>query len=340
VKSYLSALTVATLLLSIPKIHASPNPKPSRSQQIDFAVEIDSGSGGGGATGPTGATGSTGAAGTIGPTGTTGPTGSIGATGDNGASGTTGPSGTIGPTGATGATGATGSTGVPGIIGPTGTTGPTGSIGATGDTGASGTTGPSGTIGPTGDTGPTGIAGIIGPTGTTGPTGATGSTGIDGTTGPTGPIGALASSYGQLFFSTSQPIELVTQNVWVAIPFNAFSPSFNMDATILPPLITIMQTGTYQINISLYFSSEDSPENTFTQTTYTIGTSVNGATPVACAAVFAGETGFLSLNYSTLAVFSATDNIEFFMMSSAGNFPFDNIVTMVHGNAYLVQIFN
>ena len=114
-----------------------------------------------------------------------------------------------------------------------------------------------------------------------------------------------------------------------------------MDAT-LPATITILQAGIYQINVSLYFSSEDSPENTFTQTTYTIGTSIDGGTTVACAAVYAGEAGFLSLNYSTIMEFSANDTIEFYMQTSAvgAGVIFDNIVTLVHGNASLVQIAN
>ena len=172
-----------------------------------------------------------------------------------------------------------------------------------------------------------------------------GGQGSAGPTGPTGPAGpGSASTYGQLRFSTSQSINLDMANQWVAIPFNAFSPSSNMNgSTSSPATITVLEAGVYQINISLYFSSEDSPEGTFNQTTYTVGTSINGGPLVSCGAVYAGEAGYLSLNYSTLMEFSANDYIQFYMKSSAvgGGGPiFDNIVTLVNGNADLVQIAN
>ena len=333
-KSYLSALLLATLLLNTHKIHAAPNPKPSRNQQSSSTVAMDSVSDQTGPTGPTGPTGTSGSAGAAGATGPTGATGTKGPTGSTGATGPTGASGSAGATGATGPTGATG------ITGPTGSAGATGPTGASGSAGATGATGPIGTTGPTGTSGNDGATGATGPTGTTGPTGASGN---DGATGAIGPTGAFTSSYGQLYFSTSQSIDLETANDWVAIPFNAFSPSSNMDgSTTSPATITILQAGTYQINICLYFSSEDSFENTFTQTTYTVGTSIDGGTTVACAAVYAGEPGYLSLNYSTLMEFSANDYIQFYMKSSAvgGNVIFNNFVTLVNGNADLVQIAN
>lgn len=305
-------MLLATLLLSTHEIHAAPNPKPSRNQQTEFTV-ADSVSGQTCSIGPTGPTGQTGAAGKTGVTGATGAAGQKGASGNTGATGATGAGG-----GATGATGATGA-------GTTGATGFTGIPGASGNTGA------------TGATGPTGASGNDGVTGATGPTGI-------GATGATGPTGAFASSFGQLSFSSPQIIALDTANVWVPIPFDTFSPSSNMGGSTTPPAtLTILQAGTYQINISLYFSSEDSPENTFNQTTYTIGTSFDGGVnTVACGAVFAGASGFFSLNYNALMEFSANDSIQFYMQTSAvgGIFPFDNVVTLVNGDANLVQIAN
>ena len=90
-KSNLSALLLATLLLSTYEIHASPNPKPSRNQQTGFTVAIDSVSGQTGTVGPMGSTGP------IGPAGSTGPAGSGG--------GSTGPAGSTGPIGSTGSAG-------------------------------------------------------------------------------------------------------------------------------------------------------------------------------------------------------------------------------------------
>jgi hypothetical protein len=184
------------------------------------------------------------------------------------------------------------------------------------------------------------IAGGVGPTG---PTGSAGSGGT-GPTGPTGAAGAgFTASYGQLYLTSAQSINLDAANVWVAIPFNGFSPSSNMTgSTTSPATITILQAGTYQMSISIYFSSEDSPEHTFNATTYTIGTSINSGTTVPCTAVYAGEAGFFSLNFNTIREFAVNDTIQFYMETSAvgAGGIFDNIVSLESGNANLVQISN
>ena len=83
-------------------------------------------------------------------------------------------------------------------------------------------------------------------------------------------------------------------------------------------------------------------EGPYNQTTYTIGTSINGATTVACAAVYAGEPGNYSLNYSTIREFFASDYIQFFIQTSNIGIggPFVNVVTLENGSANLVQIAN
>lgn len=133
-----------------------------------------------------------------------------------------------------------------------------------------------------------------------------------------------------------------TANAWVAIPFNATGPSSNVSgSTSSPASITALTAGIYQLNVSLYFSSELSPEGSFNQTTYTLGISINGGSTVAYAAVYAGEAGYFSLNYNTLVQLSANDSIAFYMEASnvgGGGSIFDNVVTMIRGDANLVQV--
>lgn len=296
-----------------------------------------------GTTGASGATGSPGAAGTTGVTGATGATGVTGSTGSTGSPGATGVTGSIGLTGVAGVTGVTGLAGLTGATGATGVTGVTGSSGATGLTGSTGITGLSGSTGATGVAGVTGTTGMTGSTGEAGPTGETGATGPAGLTGATGSTGAISLSFGRLFLSTPTEVVFLTPNAWVAIPFDTFSPQSNMSGTTAPPAtITIQETGIYQVNVCLYFSSEESDESTFTQTTYTIGTSINGAAQVAQGAVFAGEPGQFSLNYNNLIQFNVGDTIRFYIEASAlgiGSI-FDNIVTLEQANANLTQIGN
>lgn len=129
----------------------------------------------------------------IGTVGPTGPPGGMGPAGTNGLDGATGPTGDPGPQGATGTTGlngATGPTGDPGPQGATGSIGATGPQGITGPNGPQGPTGADGIDGATGPMGPTGIQGATGADGATGllgPTGAIGPTGVQGVTGPPGP---------------------------------------------------------------------------------------------------------------------------------------------------------
>ncbi len=184
------------------------------------------------------------------------------------------------------------------------------------------------------------VCGTIVANGFSGPiVGGTGATGATGATGPTGATGIFSASYGQLSV-TSQAIFLETTDDFLPIPFNATGPSSNMGvSTTSPATITIEQDGVYQINFSLYFSVENSDEDVFTISTYTFGLNVNGVTTPA-AAVYASDPGSLSLNYSTIMEFSASDQIQFYMESSAGEDIFANNVTLENGNAYLIQISN
>lgn len=155
-----------------------------------------------------------------------------------------------------------------------------------------------------------------------------------------GVAGAFDGSYGQLSIS-SQDITFYMANTWLPIPFNSTGPSSNMSVSATSPAtITIQQAGVYQVNFSLYFSVEDSDEDTFTVTTYTLGLNVNGVTtPVA--AVYAGEPGHFSLNYNNLMEFSANDYVQFYMEASAADGPtFSNNITLENGNAHLIQISN
>lgn len=159
--------------------------------------------------------------------------------------------------------------------------------------------------------------------------------------GSIGSSGAPFTTYGQLSVSTPEYIYLNTADEWVAIPFNTFNPSLHVNgSTSTPATLTILKEGIYLLNVSLYFSSEDSPEETFTQTTYTLGISTNGASPVASGAVYAGEPGAFSLSYSILGPFSTNDYIRFYMKPSAvgAGGPFENVVRVLNGNAHVVQI--
>jgi len=146
------------------------------------------------------------------------------------------------------------------------------------------------------------------------------------------------SSYGQLSI-TAEDIHFFAANVWFAIPCNGAGPTSNMNvSTTSPATITIEQNGVYQIAFSLYFAAEDSDEDTFDITTYRLGLNINGiTTPVA--AVYAGEPGQFSLNYSSLMQLSSGDEIQWYMQASQASGPaFSNNVTFEHGYAYLMQI--
>lgn len=201
--------------------------------------------------------------------------------------------------------------------------------------------GPCGCIGPRGATGATGPTGATGATGTAGSMGTAGATGPTGATGATGATGTFSASYGQLSLS-SQNMDFNSADVFYTIPFTSTGPSSNMSvSTTSPATITIQQAGIYQMSVSLYFSAEDSPEDSFTATTYTFGLDVNGVTtPVS--AVYVGEPGQFSINYSDIMAFSVSDTIQFYIEASAvgAGGPFDNIVTLINCNAYLTQISN
>ncbi len=189
-------------------------------------------------------------------------------------------------------------------------------------------------------TGGPGATGATGPAGATGVTGATGSAGATGATGATGPAGTSAGSYGQLSAS-SQNINIDNTN-WVPIPFSSTGLYSNMDISTSPATITILQSGVYQINFSVYFSVEDSDEHSFNSTDYTFGLNVNGTTtPAPAPAVSASVPGVYSFNYSNLVELAAYDYVQFSIQASvADEPPFSNIVTLENGNAYLIQISN
>lgn len=176
-----------------------------------------------------------------------------------------------------------------------------------------------------------------------GATGATGATGLTGPAGATGASGTNTQSYGRLSLATATTLPISTALQWYAIPFDTFNPSSNMAGTTSSPAtITIQESGIYKINVNLYFSSFNSEEDTFNQATYTLGISLNGAMPITQAAVFAGEPGHFSINYSDLVQLNTDDYIQFYIQSSiVGNsIEYDNLVTLEQGNAYLLQIGN
>lgn len=152
--------------------------------------------------------------------------------------------------------------------------------------------------------------------------------------------GTGAPSYGQLSV-LAQDILFINDNEFLPIPFNAAGPSASMGvSTTSPATITIQKDGVYQINVSLHFTVDVSDEDTFTITTYTFGLNVNGVTTPA-AAVYAGEPGFFSLNYSALMTLSVNDQLQFYMAASlADGPPFANNVTLENGNAHVIQISN
>ncbi len=165
--------------------------------------------------------------------------------------------------------------------------------------------------------------------------------------GGTGPLdsqgssGTFSSSYGQLSLSSSQYIRFFSPDTYVALPFNTFAPSSNVNgSTSSPATITILDSGVYQLSLSVYFSSEDSNEGTFTQATYTLGASTDGgATVVPVTAVYAGEPGFFSLSYNALVTYSASDTVQFYMKASAlGGGIYNNTVQIVSSNAYVMQV--
>lgn len=153
---------------------------------------------------------------------------------------------------------------------------------------------------------------------------------------------SFLASYGQLYCTDPQYIHLDSADTWQPIPFDAFGPSYNITgSTLSPATMTVQTSGVYQISLNIYFSSEESMEGTFTQTTYTVGTSINGSPTIEpYAATYCQQPGYFSLNYTTLQELSENDFVEFYIKSSAtgGDPIFDNVVRLEKGTAYLVQI--
>lgn len=162
------------------------------------------------------------------------------------------------------------------------------------------------------------------------------------TANPAVSSGAFLTSYGQLTFASEQNINFTAIDEWTPIPFNTAGPASGMNvSTTSPATITVTNSGAYQLTASLYFSVADSIEATFEQTTYTLGLTINGVTtPVT--SVYIGAPEYCSLNYTILKELSANDEIQWHMeVSDLGSYDgFRNIVSLINGGAYALQISN
>ena len=144
-----------------------------------------------------------------------------------------------------------------GITGPRGLPGPKGIVGTAGPDGI---TGSIGSTGPTGPTGPTGTPGLDGPVGPTGLTGPTGPTGVTGSTGPTGLTGPSFREYGHFYHTSATDVTVATTE---NITFSGSSvQSSGITATLPSDTITLVNTGVYEINFSIYGKGAFDP-NTF-----------------------------------------------------------------------------
>jgi len=163
---------------------------------------------------------------------------------------------------------------------------------------------------------------------------------LSGATGATGPAGTFsASSYGQ--FSVSSQSIAPVNNSWTKIPFNSAGPSSNMEvSTTSPATITVLQAGTYQLNVHVYFLTQyPFDESIYTPVGYQLGLSTNGGssfTPVT--AVYADEYNErYALNYSVLIELSAYEALQF-AIEAVSNPGFINTLLLETGNASLTQI--
>ena len=119
-------------------------------------------------------------------------------------------------------------------------------VGQTGPTGASGATG---LVGPTGGTGPTGPAGFGFP-GAPGPAGPPGAAGAPGPAGPQGPAGTPGTANIEAFaYVYNEAFQVVP--VAGAVTFSHAPELKNIDHTPGQANITILMTGTYQIDWSV-----------------------------------------------------------------------------------------
>ncbi|MGE7856271.1 MULTISPECIES: collagen-like protein [Bacillus] len=100
-------------------------------------------------------------------------------------------------------------------------------------------------FGPTGSTGVTGPQGLQGNTGPTGPTGI----GITGSIGPTGPTGTSAlTAFGSLYQTDLQSVIGLDTKIQFQLP----GPSLNVLVDTINSNLTIIQSGIYEISISLF----------------------------------------------------------------------------------------
>jgi hypothetical protein len=176
----------------------------------------------------------------------------------------------------------------------------------------------------------------------TGGTGATGATGPAGATGATGAAGTSSASYGQLSITSSQTIAPVN-NSWTPVPFNSATPSFNMTvSTTSPATITIQQAGVYQIQFSVYFTTEYSvSEGIYSPISYLLGISTNGGSSVTpVTAVYASEYNeTYALNYTAIMELSAYESIQFYIKAATSP-EWINRLVLENGSAYLMQVSN
>jgi len=210
-----------------------------------LGAEVDSVSGGGGATGPTGATGAAGATG-VGTQGSTGPTGTAGATGANGATGQAGATGAIGPTGAASTV-----------------AGPAGATGAMGPTGAASTV-----------AGPAGATGAKGATGAAGAAGATGSNGANGSTGPTGAVGSNSAT---IFMGNLNSPNIInnTPYYWQLTGSSANTATVQNVAMVIPQACNFSQ-------LYVSFAATSTPSDTFTFTLVKVTAGVPSNSALTC----------------------------------------------------------
>ncbi len=154
--------------------------------------------------------------------------------------------------------------------------------------------------------------------------------------------GGITAAYGQLYLGTAVPsLDFGSSDNWIPIPFDAFGPSLDVNgSTSSPATMTLLKAGVYAINMTLYFSSEDSPEGTFDRANYTIGIKKNTDSIIPVSTVYASDPGFFSISYNELEEFSEGDFVRFYIKSSnVGPDPiFSNVVGLISGNANLIQI--
>lgn len=149
------------------------------------------------------------------------------------------------------------------------------------------------------------------------------------------------ASYGQL--SVASQTVAPDLNNWLVIPFTATGPSSNMQvSTTSPATITILQSGTYQLNVSIYFLTEyPAFESIYTPASYQIGFSTDGGSTVTpVTGVFASDYNErYAFNYSAIMELSANQTLQFYI-EAVTDTGFLNRLVLQTGNVHLMQISN